>query len=108
MATVRYEIFREGIQECEARIAIERVLTNEAAKKKLGAELAERCQRMLDERLTLALKGAGGKADDIKGQSWRYKLHPDAHKWYLTSGWQQRSETLFALAGEVAKKVGGQ
>jgi Glycoside hydrolase 123, catalytic domain/Glycoside hydrolase 123 N-terminal domain len=108
VATTRYEIFREGIQECEARIAIERVLTDEAAKKKLGAELADRCQTMLDERLRLAWKGAGGEADDIKGKSWRYKLHPDAHKWYLTSGWQQRTETLFALAGEVAKKAGGQ
>jgi len=105
VATTRYEIFRSGLQECEARIAIERALTDEAAKKKLGAELAERCQRMLDERLKAAWKGAGGKPDDVKGQSWRYKLHPTAHQWYLSSGWQKRSQDLFTMAGQVARKV---
>jgi hypothetical protein len=101
VATVRYEIFREGVQECEARIAIERVLTDEAAKAKLGDELAQRCQTVLDEKLKMAWKGAGGKPDDVKGRSWRYELHPDANQWFLTTDWQTRSRDLYTLAGQV-------
>ena len=40
VASTRYECMREGIQECEARIAIESVLTDEAQKAKLAADLA--------------------------------------------------------------------
>jgi len=51
VASTRYEVFREGVQECEARIAIERVLTDDGLKAKLGADQAGRCQQLLDDRI---------------------------------------------------------
>ena len=36
VATSRFEWLREGIQECEARIAIERALTDERLRRRLG------------------------------------------------------------------------
>jgi hypothetical protein len=49
IGTARLENLREGIQECEARIAIEDALLDPARKAKLGDELASRCQKILDE-----------------------------------------------------------
>ncbi len=50
VATVRLEALRAGAQEAEARIFIERILTDPARKAKLGAELAAELQKVLDER----------------------------------------------------------
>lgn len=105
VGTARYEIFRGGIQECEARIAIERALLDDASRSRLGGDLAERCRRHLDERLAVALKGVGSGPSDIKGEQWRYKQHPEAHAEYVASGWQKRTGELFDLAGEVAARL---
>jgi len=48
--TVRYEAFREGLQDCEARIAIEKALLDPARKARLGDDLAQRAQQVLDDR----------------------------------------------------------
>jgi len=50
IGTSRFENLREGLQECEARIALERALLSPAAPKRLGAELAKRCEDLLNER----------------------------------------------------------
>ena len=50
VATARYENLREGVQECEARIFIESVLTDVAKNREIGADLARRAQALLDER----------------------------------------------------------
>ena len=50
VATARYENLREGIQECEARILIESVLTDAVKIKKIDAGLATRAQALLDDR----------------------------------------------------------
>lgn len=50
VATARYENLREGVQECEARIALEMVLTNPEAVKQVGDDLAARAQALLDDR----------------------------------------------------------
>ena len=117
VATARYEYMREGVQECEARIQIERALTDKALREKLGEELAARCQTLLDERQRCLWK-AQGMSDEaiastgIKRQSNKLEQllskgrgPATGHKWFIDSGWQERSGALFALAGEVAAKL---
>lgn len=50
VATARLENLREGVQECEARIFLEEALLDEAARARLGGELAGRIRAALDER----------------------------------------------------------
>jgi len=49
VATARLENLREGVQECEARILIESALLNDATKRRLGPDLAQRARAVLDE-----------------------------------------------------------
>jgi len=82
--TVRFEMFREGVQESEARIAVEKVLTDPAAK--LDARLAARCQAALDSRVSAYLHAIEGGGTYV---SWIG---------FIGSGWQERSWDLFAAA----------
>ena len=116
VATSRYEMLRAGMQNCEARIAIEKVLTDEAQKAKLGAELAGKCQRLLDDRIWEFLKGFSGL--QLTGRQYTTYANygsifyynaggsPGAY-WYAGSGWQDRQQQLYTLAGEVQAKMGG-
>ena len=49
VGTARLENLREGVQECEARILIESALLDADQKQRLGPDLAERAQTVLDE-----------------------------------------------------------
>jgi hypothetical protein len=49
VGTARLENLREGVQECEARIFIESALLDANQKQRLGPELAQRAQTVLDE-----------------------------------------------------------
>ena len=103
LATIRYEILREGIQDCEARTQIERALTDPALKAKLGADLAKRCEDALAERTKCLWEYvAPNTADD----SWRGRASPEGQAWFLASQWPDRARKLYNLAGEVAAKVG--
>ena len=105
VATLRYEVFREGVQECEARIAIEAALTDPALKAKLGDDLATQCQAELDDRLVTYWK-CFGSLDDTRGECWRSgegKSPADAR--FIEARWQQRSWKLYSLAGEVTRKL---
>jgi len=93
VATTRFEAFREGLQETEARIFIERALLDPATRARLGDDLAARCQGVLDER-TRAIRRA--IADRGSHLTWT---------WFVGSGWQERSAALYAAAAEVAAKV---
>jgi Glycoside hydrolase 123, catalytic domain/Glycoside hydrolase 123 N-terminal domain len=116
VATTRYEMLREGMQNCEARIAIEEVLTDDAQKAKLGADLAAKCQQLLDDRIWQMLKGFSGL--QLTGRNYttynRYKAIfyynaggvAGAH-WYANSPWQDRQQQLYNLAGEVQRRMGG-
>ena len=109
IATVRYEVMREGVQECEARILIEKALLEG----RLGSDLTRRCRDALDERLRAMIVGMSnleidsniGGAATNGGTSWWNSAGPEGHKWFVASGWQERTRKLFALAGEVAKKL---
>ena len=66
VGTSRLEVFREGIQGCEARIAIESALMDEGRKAKLGPDLAKAAQDCLDERLVAIWKGDGVAEEDLQ------------------------------------------
>ena len=116
VATSRYEALREGMQSCEARIAIETVLTDDVQKAKLGADLAARCQQLLDDRIWVNLKGFSGL--QLTGRQYTTYTHygsifyynaggAGGAYWYAGSGWQDRQQQLYTLAGEVQAKMGG-
>ncbi len=119
VGTARLEVFREGIQECEARIAIESALLDPAAKERLGAELARRAQEVLDERQIANWKGRGATDEQVAkyGLVAQYRDYYEmtkgwdkataaANKAFITGGWAQRAAKLFAVAAEVQKKAG--
>jgi len=100
VATVRFELLREGLQTCEARIQLEKALADPAARGKLGAELAARCDQILDERTYAILRaGASGMAGGARRNPY----------WWgsICSGWQERDARLYALAAEAAGKLAG-
>ena len=86
--TVRSEAFRENLQEVEARVFIERALTNKAESTRLGKGLAGRCRAALDKRIRMCLHSGG-----------------EGLPWFVSSGWNKRNEELFRLASQVAKKL---
>jgi hypothetical protein len=94
VATVRFEMIREGVQEAEARIFLERALTDDALRAKLPDALADRCQQVLDERIRAVLRTRSG-AD----ANWLY---------YLSSGFEPRNDQLYAAAAEAAAAIGGE
>ncbi|MBN2581697.1 MAG: hypothetical protein JXL80_01420 [Planctomycetes bacterium] len=109
VATARYEVFREGLQECEARIFIERALTDKGVRETLGDDLAARCQDALDERIVLMYRGLSNL--QLAGQWWdQAPVWRDCdgvagNTWFAASGWQARSEKLYTLAAEVTRKL---
>jgi len=112
VASTRYELMREGIQECEARIAIESVLTDEAKRARLPADLAEQAQQLLDDRVWQELKAFGdmqltGRSYATAKDTWYYGCGGTAgHYWYAGSGWRDNAQRLYTLAGEVERKLG--
>jgi hypothetical protein len=117
VASARSENLREGVQECEARIFIEQALTTEALKAKLGSDLAQRAQDILDLRLqcnwtgTSSLQLTGREMEYATELSmdgmWRWHPASAGPSWFLASGWQDRDEKLFTVAGEVARRLEG-
>lgn len=117
VATARFEVFREGVQECEARILIESALTTPAAKGRLGAELAKRAQQVLDERQVALWKARGATQADLdRGLVPQYREiygmakgwdEKGGQRWFMESNWQGRTAALYTVAGEVARKLGG-
>jgi glycosyl hydrolase family 123 len=87
--TTRFEVFREGIQECEARIAIERMLSDDALRTSLPETLVARCREILDERLARMNETTYPRRTGFA--------------WNLLDGWQGRSRKLYELAAEVAQ-----
>ena len=113
VSTADYEMFREGVQECEARIFVERALTDKALRAKLGDETAARLQAVLDERARAARSGAGtfvqsGHYAQHHTAAYSWVQHPGiiGGQWFVHSGWQDRSKALFTAADEVATKLG--
>ena len=101
-ANHHYLNFLEGVQECEARIAIERVLSDKAKAAILGKDLKERCEKALAERMQ-DIDIAYSQLTNHMGFEPSYSRQASiaSHNWFISSGWETRTETLFKLAGEV-------
>ena len=89
--TVRLEMIREGLQECEARIYVEKALLDEGLKAKLGEALAVKCREALDERIRAVVLGSRGE-------------HV-GYMWYLATGTLARSRALYEMAARVRKAL---
>ncbi|MFW6107721.1 MAG: glycoside hydrolase domain-containing protein, partial [bacterium] len=84
--TVALELFRENLQEIEARVFIEKALHDPGRRAKLGEELAARALEILDERVRLC------------NRSGRYRGT-------LASGLAGRPAALYELAARVSRKL---
>jgi hypothetical protein len=91
--TMRSEAMREGIQEEEARVYLEKAWLDDGAKALLGEDLRSRVRAALDERIKTC-------ASMIVS----YKAQPAA---FEKLDWLKNSETLFGLAAEVSAKYAG-
>jgi hypothetical protein len=85
LATVRFEMIREGAQDVEARIFLEQALLDSGKKAKLGEAFATRCQQLLDDRV---------RAINLGRQCWSN-----------FAGAPERLEALYTLAAEAAAKL---
>lgn len=83
VATVRYEMLREGAQECEARCFLERALAKNAPAGAVPKGLILRCAGLLRRRLV-------------------FRHAPGGTLWPVGPRWQDRTRDLFDLAGEAA------
>jgi hypothetical protein len=92
-------MLREGIQECEARIFIERALVGE----KVSGPIADSVRAALEEMIKFRYqndKFKGGHAGGNLGKPDRMWLFPKYPQW------QTLSAKLFTQAHEVAKAMG--
>jgi glycosyl hydrolase family 123 len=87
--SARFEALRHGAQETEARVFIEKAMVNSSAK--LGADLASKCEKLLDARAWKVLRSVSG-ANIVRCYYLGY-IEDDAAK-------------LYAAAAEVAKALG--
>jgi hypothetical protein len=102
-------MIREGLQEAEARVFVERAIVE----KRITGTLAERCRRVLDERTRAMLRGANTleltrgtwREHPQHGNLWWSGTSEPGYQWFIASGWQQRSKELFDAAAEVAAKL---
>jgi hypothetical protein len=112
VATARFEALREGAQDCEARILLEDALTDKAKAGKLGADLAKQCQDLLDARNLAMWRGLSvwqsGPKSSHQAVWWRLRPAISGSVWFIGSGWQERSERIFDLAGEAERKLAGE
>jgi hypothetical protein len=115
VATDELEAYRQGIQECEARIVLEYALDRE--REAIGEDLAKRCEDYLAHRhmlmwlslsnLQLFYDHPGASwGPTYMGGFWRNGHNIGGNDWFLGSGHRQLTEQLFALAGEVTRKIG--
>lgn len=117
MATGKLEMMREGLQETEARIFLESVLTDPARQRKLPDALAARARQVLAERVRALVVGLERQQiagftnrmvpwlDGYGAGDYRGNKAAISRQWYMASGWQERSEKLYSLAAEVAEKL---
>ena len=115
VATTRLEMVREGLQECEARIFIEKALLDEKRRAKLPGALVARAQKLLDERTIAMLRGMNPftfkehfTGNAAANHIWWSRPGGLGSQWFVSSGWQQRSEKLFTTAAEIDRILGSE
>jgi len=108
IATTHLESLIRGVQAAEARIFIERALDDGAMKSRLGPELAGRCHAALDRRLHDMWRALNNYALGLHwggNGSWRWVPGAAGNRWYLGSDYLRAEADLFALAGEVQRRL---
>jgi len=95
-STARFEMLKEGIQECEARIVIDQALVDPDKRAKLGEEFAARCQALLDDRTRVLIDHVGTWENRSAD---RYRTEAG----FAKSGWQERSGKLYDAAAQVTR-----
>ncbi len=111
--TARFEVLREGLQECEARIAIDKALVDPEKRAKLGPELAQKAQALLDQRVRDLRHATSTLRSRLEGSSWLGSAYSVGYMsgpvlgnfWYVSSGWQKETERLYDMAAEVEAKL---
>ena len=98
ISTARFEIFRQGLQTCEARTVIQRALEEPEKRGRLGEALAKKCEDVVKRRGDNLGQYAARGERYAQGEGW---------KWFETCDWQERDGELFDCAEEVVKIVGG-
>ncbi len=97
LGTARFEMLREGVQECEARIFVQTALDGG----KLPAALADECRAVLAARDAFLKRAAivqGG------GRPWFADANPSEEAYLgYAAGWQEHSERLYRAAASVAR-----
>jgi len=93
VTTVRYEILRQGLQQCEARMIIERALSDPAIKSLMDNQLIKYCEEVIAEREKVMYFVSKGEMY-AQGEGWR---------WFEYSGWEERARILFECADKVNK-----
>ena len=91
VASMRFELMRENVQEAEARALIEDAAVLPEVKAHVGEALAARCLALLEDRTRTYSRvyGNGGPM------------------WYASCGRRRRTEALYHLAAEVRSRLGG-
>ncbi len=107
VTTARYELLREGLQEAEARIFIEKALTDDTLRAKLGKELADRAQQMLDDRTRVNMWVFEYDHVIDYNIGARHTLMGGAMdiNWYPHSGWKDRAALLYDIAAAVTSAL---
>ncbi len=95
LSTIRFEMLREGVQECEARIFVEKALLDEAKRSRLGEGVAKKCRSILDERVRALRIAMGDRSQNRKAD----------HTRFVQSDSQARSKDLYSAAAEVAQRL---
>jgi len=89
--TMRTEAFREGTQDVEVRVFLEKAIEIPENRAKVGEEFAKKARAFLDTRIRMCNR-------------WGVRRKKPATA--STLPWQASNEKLFALAAEAAKKLG--
>jgi hypothetical protein len=81
------------------------------AEKKLDGDLAARAEKLVLSRtamvrIALDNHAVDGFAKDA-GHDWWSTPGEVGYQWFIGSDWQAESDRLYALAAEVARKIGG-
>ena len=102
-------MIREGLQECEARIFIEKALTDSAKRAKLTDALANRVQQLLDDRwrsirkavCTLRAQGSWSHISPYLPKGWHRRNPVIGNDWFASTDWQSETEKLYEAAAQV-------
>jgi len=88
LPTVRYQVFKEGLQETEARLYIAQALYRDSLRPALAAALRARLHSVLERRL---------KGRELAA----------AHVEQASAQWYRQTMDVYAAAGELQASVGG-